>query len=130
MIYNVTHKVDKDQIHTYRIINESSILDFQINLSYELWDDTRIFIDSDVHTIFNKYLNTYLRIFNSSFRISKSRTTYTNKLWVTAGIKKSCTTKRELYIKTRNDNDPRLKAHCKEYYNILNKVIVAAKFVI
>jgi hypothetical protein len=38
-VYNVTYKVVKDQIHTHRIINESSILDFQINLSYELWDD-------------------------------------------------------------------------------------------
>jgi hypothetical protein len=38
-----------------------------------------------------------------------------------AGIKKSCITKRELYIKTRND--PRLKAHYKEYCNILNKVL-------
>jgi hypothetical protein len=124
-IYNVTHKVAKDQIHIHRIINESSILDFQINLSYELWDD--VFIDSDVDTIFNTFLNTYLRISNSCFRISKSRTTYTNKLWVTAGIKKSCITKRELYIKTRNDNDPRLKTHYKEYCNILNKVILAAK---
>jgi hypothetical protein len=44
-----------------------------------------------------------------------------------AGIKKSCITKRELYIKTRNNNDPRLRAHSKEYCNILNKVILAAK---
>jgi hypothetical protein len=44
-----------------------------------------------------------------------------------AGIKKSCTTKRELYIKTRNVNEPRLKEHYKEYCNILNKVIMAAK---
>jgi hypothetical protein len=55
-IYNVTYKVVKDYIHTHRIINESSILDFQINLSYELRDD--IFIDSDVDTIFNNFLNT------------------------------------------------------------------------
>jgi hypothetical protein len=124
-IYNVTHMVVKDQIHTYRIINESSILDFQINLSYDLWDD--IFIDSDVDTIFSNFLNTHLRIFNLCFRISKSQTTYTNKSWVTAGIKKSCITKRELYIKTRNDNDPRLKAHYKDYCNILNRVILTAK---
>jgi hypothetical protein len=108
-IYNVTHKVVKNQIHTHRIINESSTLDFQINLSYELWDD--IFIDSDVDTIFYNFLNTFLRIFNSCFRISKSRTTSNNKLWVTSGIKKSCVTKRELYIWTRNNNDPSLRAH-------------------
>jgi hypothetical protein len=44
-----------------------------------------------------------------------------------AGIKKSCITKRELCITTRNDNDPRLKAHYKEYCNILNTVIFPAK---
>jgi hypothetical protein len=60
IICNVTHKMVKDQIHIHRVINESSILDFQINLSYELWYD--IFIDSDVDTIFNNFLNTYLRI--------------------------------------------------------------------
>jgi hypothetical protein len=69
IIWNVTHKMVKDQIHIHRVINESSILYFQINLSYELWDD--IFTDSDVDTIFNNFLNTYLRIYNSSFRISK-----------------------------------------------------------
>jgi hypothetical protein len=124
-IYNVTYMVVKDQIHTHRIINESSILDFQINISYELWDD--IFTDSDVDTMFNNFFNTFLRIFNSSFRISKSRTTSNNKLWVTSGIKKSCVTKRELYIKTRNNNEPSLKAHYKEYCNILNRVILTAK---
>jgi hypothetical protein len=41
----------QNQIHAHRIINEFSILDFQINLSYELWDD--IFTDNDVDIIFN-----------------------------------------------------------------------------
>jgi hypothetical protein len=78
IIRSVTHKMVKDQIHIHRVIHESYILDFQINLSYELWD---IFIDSDVDTIFNNFLNTYLRIY-------KSRTICTNKSWVTSGIKK------------------------------------------
>lgn len=64
-IYNITHNMVQNQIHTHRRINESSILDFKINLSYELWDD--IFIDSDVDTIFKNFLNTYLRLFNSCF---------------------------------------------------------------
>jgi hypothetical protein len=53
IIHNVTHKMVKHQIHIHRVINESSILDFQIKLSYELWDV--IFIDSDVDTIFNHF---------------------------------------------------------------------------
>jgi hypothetical protein len=52
IIYNVTHKMVKDQIHIHGVTNESSILDFQL-ISYELWDD--IFIESDVDTIFNNF---------------------------------------------------------------------------
>jgi hypothetical protein len=66
------HKMVKDQIHIHRVINESSILDFQSNLSHELWDDIFIHVDSDVDTIFNNCLNTYLRIYNLCFQISKS----------------------------------------------------------
>jgi hypothetical protein len=36
-----------------------------IKLSYETRDN--IFVDKDVDTIFNSFLNTYLRIFYSSF---------------------------------------------------------------
>jgi hypothetical protein len=53
---------------------------------------------------------------------------YTNKSWVTSGIKKSCITKREIYIKTRNNNNNlRLKEQYKEYCNILSRVILTAK---
>jgi hypothetical protein len=75
-INNNIHKMVQNQIHIRRIISESSTLDFQINLSYELWRD--IFIDNDVDTIFNNFLNTYLRILNSCFWISKTRSTYIN----------------------------------------------------
>jgi hypothetical protein len=42
-------------------------------------------------------------------------------------MKKSCSTKRELYIKTRNNNDTRLKEHYKIYCKILSRVISTAK---
>jgi len=42
---------------------------FAVNLSYENWDN--IFVEEDVNTAFNNYLNTYLRIFNSSFLYGK-----------------------------------------------------------
>jgi hypothetical protein len=38
-------------------------------LSYKVWDD--IFTDDDVDIIFNKCLNTYLRILNSCFQTAK-----------------------------------------------------------
>jgi hypothetical protein len=66
--------VPQKQIHAQGVINGFSLLDFQINLSYELWDD--IFTDNDVYIIFNNFLNTYFRIVNSCFRIMKSQGTY------------------------------------------------------
>jgi hypothetical protein len=48
-----------------RNVNEYSSYDFQIMLSYEDWDE--VFSNNNVDTIFNSFLNTYLRIFYSCF---------------------------------------------------------------
>jgi hypothetical protein len=42
-------------------------------------------------------------------------------------IKKSCSTKKELYIKTMSKNDLRLKEHCKIYCKLLSRVISITK---
>jgi hypothetical protein len=102
--------MSQKQIYARRVINEFSLLDFQINLSYELWD---IFTDNDVDIIFNNFLNTFLRIVNSCFLIIKSQCTYIHKSWITPGIKKSCNTKRELYKNIKSSNDPGLKERYK-----------------
>jgi hypothetical protein len=47
--------------HTIRKMNKYSTTEFMTNLSYESWDN--IFVDDDVDTIFDNFLNTYLRIF-------------------------------------------------------------------
>lgn len=124
-IHNVKHKIMQNQTYTRRIVNETSLLNFQINLSYEVWDD--IFIDDDVDIIFNKFLNTYIRIFNSCFQTAKLRRESIYKLWITPRIKKSCSTKRELYTKTKDSNDPRVREHYRIYCKILSRSISAAK---
>jgi hypothetical protein len=48
-----------------RNINSTIITDFQLKLGHEIWDN--IFEGSDVNIILNNFLNTYLRIFYSSF---------------------------------------------------------------
>jgi len=56
----------------YQDINKNSITEFQIKLSYELWDN--IFNSdngSDVDNLFNSILNSYLRTLYSSFPIKK-----------------------------------------------------------
>jgi hypothetical protein len=58
----------KKQIHnitTKRDIKDKSILEFQLLLSYENWEE--IFMEDDANIALNKFLNTYLRIFHSCF---------------------------------------------------------------
>jgi hypothetical protein len=46
-------------------INKVNMDNLKLNLSFELWEE--IFLDDEVDKLFNNFLNTYLRIFNSSF---------------------------------------------------------------
>jgi hypothetical protein len=48
-----------------RKINEHTINDFLTKLSYETWDT--IFSKDDVNKMFNSFLDSYLKIFYSSF---------------------------------------------------------------
>ena len=67
-----------------RKFNKFPIPHFAINPSYEKCD---IFIENGVNKIFNNFLTTYLRIFNSSFPLQKMYGTHNNKPWFTTGIK-------------------------------------------
>ena len=55
----------RNNITTRRDINDQSILEFQLLLSHENWEE--IFMEGDANISFNKFLNTYLRIFHSCF---------------------------------------------------------------
>jgi len=107
--------VDKhiNKTQSIRRFNEFSISQLAVNLSYENCDD--IFIDEDVNTVFNNFLNTYLRIFNSSFSLQKIYSTHNNKPWITTGITNSCQHKRELYLISRDSKGKviPLQARCR-----------------
>jgi hypothetical protein len=81
----VVKHINKTQ--SIRKFNKFSIFQFALNLSYENWDN--VFIEEDVNAVFNNFLNTYLRIFNSSFPLQKVYSTYINKPCIIAGIKTS-----------------------------------------
>jgi len=70
---------------------------------------------------------THLRISNFSLLLQKIYRTHNNKPWTTTGIKTSCQHKGELYLNSRDCNNPKLKVHYKSYGLILSKVIKAAK---
>jgi hypothetical protein len=46
---------------------------------------------------------------------------------MTTGIKTSCKHKRELYLTSRDSNDPRLKCHYKLYCKVFSNLILEAK---
>ena len=86
-----------------RKYNKSSVLDFNLKLSYESWEN--VFSYDDINVSFNNFLNTYLRIFYSSFLVKKVSGRLCHKVWLTQGIKISCINKRKLYLNSRNSND-------------------------
>jgi hypothetical protein len=73
------------------------------------------------------FLNTYLKIFHSSFTKKKITPKFNHNPWITCGMRTSCKRKRELYLKLRQDNDPNLKLYYRRYCKILSKVTNEAK---
>jgi hypothetical protein len=108
-----------------RKINNHLISKFAYLLSCEKWED--VFLESNVNTTFNNFLNTFLKIFYSSFPVDKLHHSHKQKPWLTTGIKISCENKRKLYFTYRNSNDPNFKEYYKKYCRTLTKVILLAK---
>jgi hypothetical protein len=57
IIKNICLQIHKHNISTIRMFSVQSLLNFKMQLSYEMWDD--VFSGNDVDTIFNSFLNTY-----------------------------------------------------------------------
>jgi len=104
---NILEQNCNTYFHFNKKVDKFSIVDFNAKLSYGSWDD--IFAENNVNTIFNNFLNMYLRIFYSSFPLKKVHHKSCNKAWLTPGIKISCINKRKLFLIQRNSNDPNLK---------------------
>ncbi len=106
-------------------MDKFAISDFIFKLSSESWED--VFDSNDVTLMFNKFLNTHLNIFHSSFPIVRSTTkNYVNNR-ITPGIKTAWKRKRELFLLTKTSNDSAMKRHYKAYCKVLTNVIREAK---
>ena len=77
-----------NNITTKRDINDQSILESQLLLSHEKWE--HISMDDDANISFNKFVNTYLRIFHSCFIKKQKNSNTISKPWLTKGIQPSC----------------------------------------
>ena len=125
ILHDVTMVIDTSHFYLTRKINKASVLNFNLKLSYESWND--VFAHDEMNLSFNNFLNTYLRIYYSSFTIKKTRYSSHTKAWLTAGIKISRRNKRKLFLIYRNNNDSGIKNYYKKYCKILTDVIRLAK---
>jgi len=107
----------------FRKTNRNSICAFKDLLSYQNWED--VFLDENVNIIFNNFLKTCLRIFNTCFPTIITHASQKLKPWLTTGIRTSCENKCKLYESHRNNRD--LNEYYKKYCKILSAVIIAAK---
>jgi len=117
--------INNQHVYYKRDINQSTIAEFQLKLSYETWD--KIFMKNDVNEIYNSFLNIFLRHYHSCFPVIKTNRLSYGKLWITSGIRISCKHKRELYTECRKYKNPTLNKYYKDYCPILSKVIKEAK---
>ena len=108
-----------------RNINHYTITDFLLTLSYETWES--VFEDNDVNTIFNSFLNIFLRHFYSSFPMVRAKKPSNHNTCITSCIRTSCQHKRALYVNLTNNNNPTSRKFFKKYCQILSKVIKEAK---
>jgi exonuclease III len=121
-----SRKNERDNHFSYkRKIDSNSIKDFNIKLSYESWKE--VLDEEDVDRMFNNFLNTYIRLFYSSFPLKKNYYKFCNKAWVTRGIRISCINKKKIFSSLRYSNDPNLLNYYKNYCKILTNVIKIAK---
>ena len=84
-------------------------------------------MEEDANISFNKFLNTYLRIFHSCFIKKYIKLNSNSKPWITKGIKTSCYRKRELYMMMRDNTEIEHKIYYKRYCKMLSTVIKKAK---
>jgi hypothetical protein len=115
------------ECHTYlkRKINKYAIADFRRKLSHETWE--QVFDGTDVNEIFNSFLNNFLRIYYSSFPLTRVKDNMNQNAWITPGIRISCKHKRELYKELQSNNNATLACYYKSYSKILSMVIRKAK---
>jgi hypothetical protein len=115
-------------VYITRNINNYSITEFKISLSYETWDCIfGLNNNPDVDTLFNSFLNNHLRIFYNHFPQRKFIKRTNHNFLITPGVRISCKYKRFLYLCTRNSNDTSLKKYYKQYCKILANVIKETK---
>ena len=72
-LFNIITPDDTNEFYSYRKISKHSLNEFQASLSYETWEDVFSNNDDDTNTIFNNFLNTFVRNFYACFPQKKNK---------------------------------------------------------
>ena len=96
-----------------RSFNKINTANFLNYLSYENWRD--VFMENDTNSMYNNFLNTFLRGFNYSFpTFRKHIDSHIQNKWITKGILVSCRRKKELYILNKYTHNQQIKTYYKK----------------
>jgi hypothetical protein len=108
-----------------RKINQNHLALFASQLSFETWDE--IFNGDDVDKIFNIFLNIFLRIFHSSFPMSRVTINNKDKGWLTPMLIALSQMKNDYYLLSRSYDNVTLKDSYKYICKKLKLKIKEAK---
>jgi hypothetical protein len=93
--------------------------------NFESWED--VFDENEPNIAFQTFLNIFLRYFYNSFPISYTRPHSNTKAWITSSIKSKCSIKRNLYLRCKEDDNPKLQRYYRTYCKVLTRNILEAK---
>ena len=110
-----------------RIFNEKNHLRFKNSLR-NLKTELQIDNQESSNTKWNKFTDVIKNKFNEAFPIKQiSRNRFKDKLWITAGLRKSACRKEKLYKTWRLHPTDANKTRYTTYKNLFNKLITSAK---
>ena len=125
VVHDIAIRTQEKKLYFYRRFNRAAVTDFNLKLSYESWEE--VFSYNNVNVSFNKFLNTYLTIFYSSFPTKTVHKSSFSKARLTQGITVSCINKQKLYLISRHSQDQNKKISYRRYCKVLAEVIKLAK---
>ena len=108
-----------------RVIDDLSIQRFLNLLSYENWEP--VFSGQNINTMFNVFLDTFIKIFHTRFPEILRTNSKNYKPWLMQGIKKSCLNKKNSYQNLKYNKDSSSKLYFSTYCKILKSTIEISK---
>jgi hypothetical protein len=94
LIHDITIFSHTKRSRIIRKIDESSLLNFNLSLSTEQWEE--IFDENEVNIMFNTFLNIFLRYFCNSFHKLYIIPYINTKAWISSSIKIKSNIKRHI----------------------------------